>query len=364
MRASTKFLWCAAALVSASQLTHAAYVFPAFDIGAVSTAASRPWVGLDLSTVGVPTAATYKFAEIQLDWTGGGGTANTLAWSSEPRITFSSVSATGTGTSSTLAPTYPAGAVVYSGAAIATPANGASNADNVANLRFAVPLPTNYVATGSGPGLFLNYRQAFDGTNAVTLTNVRVTLLESVPLPPPPTHSALGELGDISATYATPDITRSNTGGAVRWYKITVPQGITNASGFFLDLDTEGTTGVTDTEIGVYRPDGTLLISDDDDGTGNLSQLSFGLTSPTRTIGSSTGGNGRDGALIAGDYYVAVGGFNMAFGASNFAVTTTSTNTTGNVVLNIRTNVVPIPEPTALAALAPVAMLLGRRRRA
>ena len=82
-----------------------------------------------------------------------------------------------------------------------------------------------------------------------------------------------------------------------------------------------------DTEIGLYRADGTLVASDDDDGSGLLSQLSFGASFPTRPpVGNGAAYNGRDGNLPAGTYYLSVSGFNSTFGASCWGVTSTSTS--------------------------------------
>ena len=106
-------------------------------------------------------------------------------------------------------------------------------------------------------------------------------------------------------------------------------------------------SGTNDTELGLYTPSGCLVATDDDDGSGLLTQLSFGQTAPTRAIGTSVGGNGRDGTLLpAGPYFLAVAGFNATFGAG-FAVTTTSA-ATGTVLVNFRLGLLPPPPPPPL----------------
>lgn len=223
--------------------------------------------------------------------------------------------------------------------------------------------------TGNIVGSAVNAADTFDlefyesfndgaGTDAIW-TNLKFASTVFVP-PTPPTNTHLGLINDVSSDYLTADLTANHLGGAIKWYKFS-HAGASNGAGTFLDIDTEGTTGLTDTEIGLYDSLGNLVgLSDDDDGSGNLSQLSYGLTAPTRTIGTSVGGNGRDGSLGAGVYYLAVGGFNTTF-SSGFNVTTTSTNTTGDVRVNFRTNAVP--EPGTMAALGLGALALIRRRR-
>ncbi len=195
-----------------------------------------------------------------------------------------------------------------------------------------------------------------DGAGAdSTWTNLSISVNDYVPPPPPPATN-LGNVVDTSSDYAVADMTANHTGGAIRWYSFTLNSAVDNALATWLDIDSE--TSNFDTEIGLYTSTGALIASDDDDGSGTQSQLSFGQTAPTRTIGTSVGGNGRDGALGPGTYYIAVGGFNTTFGP-DFNVTTTSTNTTGVFNLNIRTNV---PEPASLALLALGGLALIRRR--
>ena len=156
---------------------------------------------------------------------------------------------------------------------------------------------------------------------------------------------AATDLGTI--TVDTPvQVTNIGIGAAqIVWYTITVPN---VGASTYLDIDTEGSLLATsnDTEIGLYRADGTLVVSDDDDGSGLLSQLSFGASFPTRpAVGTGLAYDGRDGTLTAGQYYLAIAGFNSTFNATSWNVTSTSTNT-GTGVLNLRLGQVVVPPGT------------------
>ena len=165
-------------------------------------------------------------------------------------------------------------------------------------------------------------------------TNLNITINDYVPTPPPASTN-LGTLLNTSTVYDTPEAFATHLGGALTWYRFTLTGDISNAAGTWLDIDTE--TSDYDTEIGLYTATGALIASDDDDGSGLQSCLTFGQTTPTRLVtgGLGAAANGRDGSLVAGTYYIAVAGFNATF-AADFTVTTTSTNTIGINNLNIR----------------------------
>lgn len=133
--------------------------------------------------------------------------------------------------------------------------------------------------------------------------------------------------------------------GEVVWYTFSV--NATVASPLYLDIDSEGSLLATsnDTEIGIYTSAGNLVVSDDDDGSGLLTQISFGQANPPRpAFGSSQPYNGRDGTLAAGTYYLSISGFNTTFGLTNWTVTSTSNNT-GSASLNIVLGEGPPPPP-------------------
>ena len=182
----------------------------------------------------------------------------------------------------------------------------------------------------------VDFYESTDTAGAVDNIWNNVTLSIGNPVPPPPPPST--DLGAITAPDRT-EVVVISAAGQIKWYKITLTADVTNAAGNWLDIDTEGTAApITDTEVGVYSSAGALVNSDDDDGTGNLTQLSFGQTAPVRPYPGTTGGNGRDGGLVAGTYYVAVGVFNVTFNAADFNVTGTGT-ALGNINLNFHTNI-------------------------
>jgi len=182
--------------------------------------------------------------------------------------------------------------------------------------------------------------------------------------------------------------TRFATGGLrayqVRWYRFTLLGDVNNSLGTFLDIETRwnsgnnpvtGTLGNIDTHMALYRADGTVVTIDDDDGMGRYSALSYGSTTDRGVSAPPVGGetwagtansaafNGRDGSLVAGDYWLAVSMFSTTFEANFVAYGgSTSLGLGDEFDLDIRTNAVPEPG-TMLALGAGIAGLLARRRR-
>jgi len=143
------------------------------------------------------------------------------------------------------------------------------------------------------------------------------------------------DLGTLSqGTVNVPNITIG--AGQIVWYRFTLANPIPAGGSPYLDIDSEGSVLApsNDTEIGLYDANGALITSDDDDGSGLLSQLSYGSTITRPAVGNGTAYNGRDGALAAGTYYLSISGFNSTFGTTGWNVTSTSTNT-GTANLNL-----------------------------
>ncbi|HRJ26308.1 MAG TPA: hypothetical protein PLO61_02215, partial [Fimbriimonadaceae bacterium] len=163
--------------------------------------------------------------------------------------------------------------------------------------------------------------------------NVTFNLTDEPPVPPTTTadfNPLPDGLSQDSQTY---------TAGQVRWYKVVLPNAINLTR--YLDIDTEdSTTATAATAIAMYDNSGTLIISDTADGSGLLSQLTFGGsvnprgTYVTGTNSVSLNRNGRDGSLAAGTYYVGVSRTTTTWGAP---WTATSTST-GTATLNLRLN--------------------------
>lgn len=158
-------------------------------------------------------------------------------------------------------------------------------------------------------------------------------------IPPPADRPSAEDKGTVCNPGMTFGV--SLAAAQVNWYKVEVPES-TGGNNRYLDIDTEGSSTSDDSEIGLYRDDylGSLVATDDDDGTSFLSQLSFGPDAGDRGNGGFGGANynGRDGNLTAGTYYLAVGTFNSTFGVAGYNVT--STGPAADLTVNFRTNMV------------------------
>ncbi len=172
--------------------------------------------------------------------------------------------------------------------------------------RFQATLPSafngrlafRYWVTDGGPlGLNSNYI----GIDAFHVSDPSEPLPAANPPPPPPASIAAATGGSLTGNIGEL--------GQIDWYKFD------HAGGSFT-VNTNGSTlsGDNDTELGLYDNSGNRIANDDDSGDGFLSLL----TLPN---------------LQTGTYYLAIGGWNMTFGASNWQVTTDSTDT-GAYIIN------------------------------
>jgi hypothetical protein len=148
---------------------------------------------------------------------------------------------------------------------------------------------------------------------------------DEVPPPPPPPPST--DLGTL--VRGAPLLTQVSIGAAeIKWYRFNLPEAASVANQSWVDVWTTQNTALApsnDTEIGIYNVQGNLRASDDDSGPGLLTQISFGQGG-RNGLGDGLPRNGQAGALDAGVYYLAIGGFNMVFNATGFSVTSTSPN--------------------------------------
>jgi len=159
------------------------------------------------------------------------------------------------------------------------------------------------------------------------------------------------------------------SGSQLFWYKITIPAIPAGAAGpgsVYLDIRTALPSGaaITDTEIGLYTATGTYATgvagtsTDDDDGPGTGSSLSYGMVCPTRAnpgAGTQAAGaafDGRDGGLAAGDYYLVVAPYNTGFTGTNWGVTAGSQTGTMTLEVTLNTGTDPLPAPTLTAGAA------------
>jgi len=141
----------------------------------------------------------------------------------------------------------------------------------------------------------------------------------------------------FTGTPTTYTSTQTIIGREINWLQFTIATGndVDVGGTRFVDIDTNGSS--MDTHLGLFSADGTFLsVSDDDDGDGLDSALSFGSIDPagrdTNPLG--TPNNGRDGGLAAGTYYIALNFWPAAYGTP-FVATTTSGGIGGEYIINV-----------------------------
>ena len=187
---------------------------------------------------------------------------------------------------------------------------------------------------------------AQDGTLVVNIVSGQ----QAPPAPP----TVFFDMGTIPTTGAFVTHTFGLDPATVKWAKITIGD-VAAASNTYLDLDTETSTALN-TAICLFRPDGTIAAQDTIDGSGNLSQLTFGAGTRAPV---DTGGlyNGRDGAtLAAGEYYIACALTPATFSTGWFAGSTSAD--TGDLVLRVRSGTQgPAVAPTTFVTYNVVAGL-------
>jgi hypothetical protein len=160
------------------------------------------------------------------------------------------------------------------------------------------------------------------------------------------------DLGTLTANASTNGNIAATA--QVDWYKFTI------GTVPYLDITTNGSSTLSDSEIGLYSATGAMIANNDDDGLGLLSTLSFG-TGSHLTLGDSwnLGGNGiaegENGPLGAGTYYLAVAGYDATFNATNWSVIGGSSK--GLYLVTFYTT----PEPASALLLALGCLVLRRR---
>ncbi len=156
------------------------------------------------------------------------------------------------------------------------------------------------------------------------------------------------ELGTLTEAGSPVSESVTIAAGQVQWFRFTLVTPIDVSANTFLDIDSEGSSVESSpgsnnnyVEIGLYSSSGVLIATDDDDGSGLNSQLTFGRGART-AVGDGLPYDGRDGAsLPTGTYYLAIAGYDSVFDPANFGVTSSSTRT-GTVVVNLRRGVQPV----------------------
>jgi len=157
-------------------------------------------------------------------------------------------------------------------------------------------------------------------------------------------------LGTITGTMQTSG--SANNGGATAWFSLNNQVDASDPNGW-LDLWVSASSGFGDSIIALFDASGNLIVTDDNDGPGLLSQLSFGRTAPARVRGTNTNGIGQDGSLGTGTYYLAVDQWNSAF-TSPF-----TSSRAGSLNSDITVEVQSSTEADLVVAAAPAVVNVG-----
>ncbi|MDP1662877.1 MAG: GC-type dockerin domain-anchored protein [Phycisphaerales bacterium] len=144
-----------------------------------------------------------------------------------------------------------------------------------------------------------------------------------------------------------------------KWFTFTLTEGANDTTGKYLDIDTVPTPApMNDTNIAVYDSAGGLIGLNDDINTwtaanplGGNSALSFGSATPSRDYSAISAdleaypGDGSDGYLAAGTYYIQVSMCCATYSNNRFwAINDYVTNLgAGDIVLNLRNNYDALP---------------------
>ncbi|MBY0307920.1 MAG: hypothetical protein K2Q09_04180, partial [Phycisphaerales bacterium] len=199
------------------------------------------------------------------------------------------------------------------------------------NLRPTLTPGTYYLAvvngdTGTAYGAALFNVTPTTESNTGTFT-VRARYQPAV-TPVPPEAIDLGTLSGNQTLTATID----NDTYFV-WYRFSIPQAADDSTGHYVDIDTANTPEpLNDTNLALYTSAGNLVSLNDDiapgwgaaNPTGGNSAMSFGAGSPSRDYSgvnaNMPAGDGRDGPLPAGNYYLQVSPCCAGYGDNNFWV--------------------------------------------
>lgn len=123
---------------------------------------------------------------------------------------------------------------------------------------------------------------------------------------------------------------------AVQWTRLILPNPVIDSAARFLNIDTEGSTAGL--ALGLFDALGNLVAYDDNSGSGQNAQLTFGV-GRAAGVGDGAQYDGRDGELPAGSYYLAVAPDQSFFGAAFMATPGPTTTEPRIGYVNIRTNV-------------------------
>jgi len=197
-----------------------------------------------------------------------------------------------------------------------------------------------------------------NGRSVLTAALVAFAGLSGAAFAVQPVATNLGQVGGQSGNLKVQVSTISD--GTVAWFRIDLAVRCVNSSNTYLDIDNAGSTPGLDTFLIMFDSVGNLAAFDSDNGGDQLAQLSFGQILPPRTAaGASSGGvnfDGRNGALNAGLYYIAVCVGAPDFGFTQWDVTPAPAANqpaqAWQIALTLRTNTGIQTPPCGLADVA------------
>jgi hypothetical protein len=197
------------------------------------------------------------------------------------------------------------------------------------SCKYTYQLPVPVLSTGTWTFSFTDMYD--DGAGADSRWNsVRISLNDGAP-----NAADAGSLESGRSVLPAEFLSANET----KWYAFTLLRDVNAGSFTYLDIDTEGNTlgAEAETVIALYDGNGNRVAWDDDDGAARASQLTFGAgTRPA--VGNGLLYDGRDGALKAGKYYLAVRSYDSnAPGELGFDCPSSS-GITGTARVTLRTN--------------------------
>ncbi len=180
--------------------------------------------------------------------------------------------------------------------------------------------------TAFGPGLW----SVVGSTEANTPGVVRVRYYSNAPAVTPAVVQNLGSLPSLVTGVANMP---ADAGARFKWIKFSIPTDANDTTNKYVDIDTANSLDpVNDTNIALYDSAGNLMsLNDDiapgwgvDNPTGGNAAMSFGTGNFSRDYSSVNtnlpAGDGRDGYLPAGTYYLQVSMCCAGYGDNRFWV--------------------------------------------
>jgi hypothetical protein len=205
-------------------------------------------------------------------------------------------------------------------------------------------------AEGHGKGVFMNRLNGIASVVAATLATAAYA--QPAVFTDLGTHNTIVEQFQADVTITSPT--------DIQWYRVVLPDAPA-ASGGYVDIWTEagGANPMGDVEIGIFDNAGNLIWNDDDNGVGLQSAMSFGggsglLIGDAFNLGGDGIGNGENGALAGGTYWVAVGRYGVTFAAGfNVVSTYTGAETTTTLRFAVAPATAPFPPNVTTVAANP-----------